>query len=120
MGDMQVELDKESAKKMFPNLAKELQTGDNKVRVNSVRTDSKDGEKAVTSRSFDSYMPDVIDFIRRCDTEEQAEEIVCYLERRGEIDRESARKIRKQLKEKGVRSFGTKKEHDHYLRQSKR
>jgi len=115
-----VEMDKESLKKMFPNLAKELQTGDNKVRVNSVRTDPKDAEKAVTSQSFDNYVPDVIDFIRRCDTKEQADEIVCYLERRGEIDREHALKIRKQLKEKGVRSFGTKKEHDYYLKQGNR
>ena len=115
-----MEMDKESLKKMFPNLAKELQTVDNKVRVNSVRTDPKDGEKAVTSQSFDNYVPDVIDFIRRCDTKEQAEEIVCYLERRGEIDKENAQKIRKQLREKGVRSFGTKKEHDYYLKQGKR
>ena len=115
-----MKLDEESLKKMFPNLAKELQTGDNKVRVNSVRTDPKDGEKAVTSQSFDNYVPGIIDFIRRCDTEEQAEEIVCYLERRGEIDRENAQKIRKQLKEKGARSFGTKKEQDYYLKQGKR
>lgn len=117
---MDVKLDKESVKKMFPNLAKELQTGDNKVRVNSVRTEPKEGEKAATSRSFDNYVPDVIDFIRRCATEEQAEEIICYLERRGEIDKEQAHKIRKQLKEKRVGSFGTKKEHDYYLKQGKR
>jgi hypothetical protein len=115
-----VELDKESLKKMLPNLAKELQTDDNKVQVNSVRTNPKDGEKAVTSQSFDNYMPDVIDFIRRCDTKEQAEEIICYLERKGEIDEEYAQKLRKQLKEKGVRSFGSKKEQDHYLKHSRR
>ena len=114
-----MDLDKESLKKMFPNLATELQKSDNKVHVNSVRTDPKQGEKAATTQSFDNYVPDVIDFIRRCDTMEQAEEIVCYLERRGEIDKENARKIRKQLKEKGVRSFGSKKEHDHYLKQGK-
>jgi hypothetical protein len=111
-----VGLDKESFKKMFPNLAKELQTDDNKVQVNSVRTSQENGEKAATSQSFDDYMPDVIDFIRRCDTKEQAEEIICYMEKRGEIDKEYARKLREQLKEKGVRSFGTKKEHDHYLK----
>lgn len=105
---------------MFPNLAKELQTNENKVQVNSVRTNQEDGEKAATSRSFDDYMPDVIDFIRRCDTKEQAEEIICYLERRGEMDKEYAQKLRKQLKEKGVRSFGTKKEQDYYLKHSRR
>jgi hypothetical protein len=115
-----MELDRESLKKMFPNLVKDLQADENKVRVNSVRTNQEDGEKAVTSQSFDDYMPDVIDFIRRCDTKEQAEEIICYLEKRGEIDKEYAQKLREQLKEKGVRSFGTKKEQDYYLKHSRR
>jgi hypothetical protein len=34
----------------------------------------------------------------------------------GEIDGKYAQKLRRQLREKGVRSFGTKKEHDYYLR----
>jgi hypothetical protein len=111
-----VGLDKESFKKMFPNLARDLQTNENKVQVNSVRTNQEDGEKAAAPRSFDDYMPDVIDFIRRCDTKEQAGEIICYMEKRGEIDKKYAQKLRKQLKEKGIRSFGTKKEHDYYLK----
>ena len=114
------ELDRESLKKMFPNLARELQADENKVRVNSVRTDQDEGEKTATSQSFDDYVPDVIDFIRRCDTKEQAEEIICYLEKRGEIDNEYAQKLRKQLKEKGVRSFGAKKEQDYYFKHSRR
>jgi hypothetical protein len=111
-----VDLDKESLKKMFPNLAKDLQTNENKVHVNSVRTNQEDGEKAATSQGLDHYMPDVIDFIRRCDTKEEAEEIIDYTEKMGEIDGKYAQKLRTQLREKGVRSFGTKKEHDYYLR----
>jgi hypothetical protein len=61
-------------------------------------------------------MPDVIDFLRRCDTKDQAEEIVAYMERRGEIEKQYADKLRKQLKKEGVRSFGSKKEHDYYLK----
>jgi hypothetical protein len=114
-----VELDRESFKKMFPNLTKELQTNDNEVQVNSVRTNQEDGEKAATSQNFDHYLPDVIDFIRRCDTNEQAEEIIGYMEKRGEIDKKYAHKLRKQLKEKGVRSFGTKKEQDYYLKRGR-
>jgi hypothetical protein len=110
-----VEFDKETFKKMFPNLAKELETEENKVAVNSVRTDNQTAEKACSQR-FGNYTPDVIDFIRRCDTEEQAEEIVAYLEKKGEVERQYAEKIRKQLKEKGVRSFGSKKEDDYYLK----
>jgi hypothetical protein len=111
-----LELEKEAFKKMFPTLAKELGSGENKVSVNSVRTDDKAGERHVARGKFAQYLPDVIDFIRRCETLEQAEEIIGYMERRGEIDGLYAEKLRKQLKEKGVRSFGAKKEEDYYLK----
>jgi len=111
-----LELKKEAFKKMFPTLAKELGSGENKISVNSVRTDSEAGEKHVSRGKFVHYLPDVIDFIRRCETQEQAEEIIDYMERRGEIDRPYARKLKKQLTEKGVRSFGAKKEEDYYLK----
>ncbi|MBS7615907.1 DUF2095 family protein [Candidatus Bathyarchaeota archaeon] len=100
---------------MFPNLARELESGENKVCMNSVRTDAKAGEK-IASKQFTHYDPDVIDFIRRCDTEEQAEEIINYMEKRGEITKDYANKLRKQLKDKGVRSFGPKKEENYYLK----
>jgi hypothetical protein len=107
--------DKETLKKMFPNLARELELDDNRVKINSVRTDVSTGEN-VSSKWFTHYMPDVIDFIRRCDTTEQAEEIISYMEKRGEIEKQYAAMLRKQLKASGVRSFGPKKEHDYYLK----
>jgi hypothetical protein len=110
-----VELDKETLKKMFPNLAKGLQSENNKAQVNSVRTDSQTGEKAVNFEKFVHYVPDVIDFVRRCDTEKQAEEIIDYMEKRGEINREYAQRLKKQLEQRGVRSFGSKKEAGYYL-----
>jgi len=110
-----VEFDRETFKKMFPNLAKELESNAHKVSVNSVRTDVQTGERASSER-FVHYMPDVIDFIRRCDTEEQAEEIIAYMEKRGEIGKQYSKKLRKQLKEKGVRSFGPKKEENYYFK----
>ena len=112
-----MEIDKEQFKKMFPNLAREIESGEYSVRITSIRSDIQVGERA-SSRKFDGYMPDVIDFIRRCDTGEQAEEIIDYMERRGEISTKYAEKLRKQLKEKGVRSFGPKKESDYYLKQA--
>jgi hypothetical protein len=111
-----LELEKDAFKKMFPTLAKELGSGENKISVDSVRTDIKAGERHVTRRKFVDYLPDVIDFIRRCETQEQAEEIIDYMERRGEIDKQYAEKLKKQLKEKGVRSFGAKKEEDYYIK----
>jgi len=109
-----MKIDKETFRKLFPNLAREMEIGESKITINSVRTDLKAGEKAA-SKKFEHYMPDVIDFIRRCDTEEQAKEIIDYMERRGEISVEYAEKLRKQLKEKGVRSFGPKKEEGYYF-----
>jgi hypothetical protein len=111
-------LDRESLKKMFPNLGKELQLDENKVAVKSVRTDPNTGEKAANRETFVNYVPDVIDFLRRCDTKEQAEEIITYMEKRGEINKEFAEKLRVQLKRKGVRSFGPKKEESYYLKNS--
>jgi len=110
-----VESDKETFKKLFPTLVKELESDKNKVAINSVRTDIQTGERA-TSKRFVHYTPDVIDFIRRCDTEQQAEEIIDYMEKKGEIQKQYAKRLRKQLKEKGVRSFGPKKEENYYFK----
>lgn len=100
---------------MFPSLARELGSDENKVTVNSVRTDNQVAERSVSERS-DHYNPDAVDFIRRCDTEQQAEEIIAYLEKRGELGKPHALRLRRQLKEKGARSFGPKKEHDYYIK----
>ncbi|MCD6465196.1 DUF2095 family protein [Candidatus Bathyarchaeota archaeon] len=112
-----MEFDREQFKKMFPNLAREIENGGCKIAITSVRLNPEEGEKAA-SKKFEGYNPDVIDFLRRCDTHEQAEEIIAYLERRGEINSQYAANLRKQLKEKGVRSFGPKKEDAYYLRQA--
>ena len=110
-----METGKKSFKKMFPNLSEELEGEDSKVAIDSVRTDS-DGAENSLSDKFRNYDPTVIDFIRRCDTEEQAKAIIAYLEKRGELSKEYAAKLRKQLKTAGVRSFGPKKEEDYYFK----
>ena len=111
-----VKIDKKSFKKMFPNLSGELEGGESKVSIDSVRTDSDNAEKALSDK-FRNYNPTVVDFIRRCDTEVQAEKIIAYLEKRGELTKEYAEELRKQLKREGVRSFGSKKEENYYFKQ---
>jgi hypothetical protein len=112
-----MDIEEKRFRKMFPKLAQEIESGKcGKTTINSVRSDPSSAEKAVAKR-FTGYMPDAIDFLRRCDKREQAAEIISYLERRREISPEYAKKLRKQLKEKGVRSFGSKKEDDYYLKQ---
>jgi len=112
-----MDIDEKRFRKMFPHLAKELDAKEHKLAITSVRSDLQTGEEA-SSRKFAGYMPDVIDFLRRCDNEQQAEEIIDYLEKKGEISNDHAKRLRKQLKEKGVRSFGSKKEDDYYLKQA--
>jgi hypothetical protein len=113
--DEKMELEKRRFKKTFPRLAEEMETDENRYRISSVRSDVSVAERASAKR-FDNYLPDAVDYIRRCDSEKQAEEIVDYLERRHEITGEYAQKLRKQLKTKGVRSFGPKKQDDYYSR----
>jgi hypothetical protein len=113
--DERMELERRRFKKMFPRLAEEMETDENRYKISSVRSDVSVAERASAKR-FDNYIPDAVDYIRRCDSEKQAEEIVDYLERRREITSEYAHKLRKQLKTKGVRSFGPKKPDDYYSR----
>jgi hypothetical protein len=131
-------LDKKSIKKMFPNLYRELNIGENKVSIDAVRKDPQQAEEEVcgcdacedfgaeekeASSSLEMpdklrhFNPQAVDFIRRCDTEAQAEEIITYLEKKGEITKEYAEQLRCQLKCEGVRSFGSKKEENHYFRE---
>ena len=111
-----MDFEKKRFKRMFPNLTEEMETGENRVGISSVRSDTAVAERATTAKRFDNYVPDAVDYIRRCDNEKQAEEIVIYLEKRHEITVEYAQKLRKQLKTKGVRSFGPKKADDYYSR----
>ena len=126
-----MEIDKKSMKKMFPNLIKELETGENKVSINGVRADAAKAEESVDELEetilaeaenslpdkFRHYNPTLADFIRRCDTNAQAEEIIAYMQKRGEITTKNANDARLQLKKDGLRSFGTKKEQDYYFKQ---
>lgn len=64
---------------------------------------------------FAGYDPNVVDFIRRCDTVDQALEIIDYLENIGDISTSEGEKIRKQIDTEGLRSFGPKKEKGFYF-----
>lgn len=96
-------LDRRDMKKHFPKLAEEIESNKTRgVKVGGVRWSEVDYYKELTN-------PDVISFLRRCDTEKQALEIINYLENREEIPPEYADILRHQLKTSGVRSFGPKK-----------
>jgi len=99
--------DIEEFKKRYPHLAKEILGSKGSVHFRiGVRVRDP----------WRGYEPNVYDFIRRADTIEQALEVVDFLEKRGELSHEEAEKIRKQLREKGLQSFGPKKEFGYYLK----
>ena len=131
-------LDKKDLKKLFPHLYEELESGEVKVPIRGIRKNASEAEGEVseecacdecideekdvpptteTPDKLRHFNPQAVDFIRRCDTEAQVEEIITYLEKRGEITHENAAQLRYQLKNEGVRSFGPKKEENHYFKE---
>jgi hypothetical protein len=112
---MTMKLTRKELEKMFPHLSKEMQGKTGSVSIDSVRTEPSDLE----SNPLRGYNPDVVDFLRRCENDGEGEEIIAFLEKRGEINPEYAVTLRRQLKEKGIRSFGPKKEADYYLKKLK-
>jgi len=137
-------IDKESLKKMFPNLYRELEEGDAKIPISAVRKnpDQAEAENAADAEVENAqgmnveteaeecepkpkcapdklrhFNPSAVDFIRRCDTEAQAEEIIGYLQKKGEVTKKDAKELLCQLKRDGLRSFGPKKAENHYFRE---
>ncbi len=120
-------INKKVLKKMFPHLHDELETGEVKVPINAVRKNAEAIENAeceeaefeptVLNDKLRHFNPCAVDFIRRCDTETQAEEIIAYLQKKGEITTEYAQELRAQLNRNGVRSFGPKKEEYYYFKE---
>ncbi len=107
---------KKDLKLIFPNLIDEIENQTN-FSIELVTQMSKQEDKT-TSKTFSGYNPDIIDFIRRCDTEDEAVEIIRYMEKKLEISKEYATNLIKEIKVKGVRSFGPKKEIDYYSKSS--
>lgn len=105
----------------LPHLAAEMERSVTDVRIDGVRWEETERTRqqiATSKTPYSGYSPDVVDFLRRCSTEEEALEVIEFLEKRGEISKVHAREIRKQLRTKGVRSFGSKKSWGHYERES--
>ncbi len=105
-----IDMDKERFRKLFPHLAKEIEDGVMTFPIGGVRWSDR-GEEFDELRN-----PDVISFIRRCRTVEEAEEVISFMERRGEISKGYAEQLRRQLREKGLRSFGEYKPPGYYFR----
>ncbi len=108
-------IDKKSLKKIFPHLAKELEEEDAKIGIDSIQEEAYASERAPPDK-LRNYEPTIIDFIRRCNTRTQAESIIGFMERRGEIGADYAKQLRQQLRKEGLRSFGPKKDDNYYFK----
>ncbi len=106
-------MSKEKFKKKFPSIFRELEVGGANISLNELLN-----SKRKCGDMFRGYIPTAIDYLRRCDTEEQAEKTIEYLVKKGEIDKTYGDRLLEQLKKKGLRSFGPKKEDGYYLRRA--
>jgi len=103
-------MDVDEARKKFPHLTKEIEEQKTRVRIDSVRSDPTLRDE----KSLSGYLPDAVDYIRRCETVEEAMGIIDFLENHKQIPFEQAVRLRAQLRALGVRSFGAKKEPGYY------
>ena len=117
--------------KDYPNLKKELQDQDKAIPLQYVdedaakeieseledETEENEEKQTISTPSrFAGYDPSVIDFIRRCDSDEEAKEIIVFMEKKGELSKDDAEKLLQQLQTQGLRSFGTKKKSGYYFK----
>ena len=105
-------MEKKKFQKMFPHLYDEMEKGISEANFNLDEGDL--GTTKSEDRKWAGHNPNVIGFIRRCETEKQAEEIIDYLENKGEVTSVRANELRDQLLKKGIRSFGKIKEKGYY------
>jgi hypothetical protein len=109
-------MDVDEARKKFPHLTKEIDNQEMRIRIDSVRSDPTLRDE----KSLSGYLPDAVDYIRRCETAEEAMQIIDFLEKHKQIPVEEAVRLRAQLRVMGVKSFGAKKEPGYYELRKKR
>ena len=103
-------MEKKELKKLFPHLVNEMETGVSKIDLNRVSEPAPSTEPSYKEdRKYTGFTPGAVDFICRCKAPPQAEEIITYLEKKGDINKNEAAALRTQLKAKGLASFGPHK-----------
>ncbi|MEM4184680.1 MAG: DUF2095 family protein [Nitrososphaerota archaeon] len=101
-----IPLDKRDFKRLFPALSDELEQS----------VPSEEDVKNSQEEPLRGFMPGPEDYIMRCTTDEEALGVIEFLRQRGEICEEEFQRLRKQICETGVRSFGPLREDGYYLR----
>lgn len=103
-------MEKKDFKRLFPHIVDEMETGSSKVDLNKAMEMEPSTEPSYAEdRKYTGFTPGAVDFIRRCRKPKEAEEIITFLEKKGDITKSEADTLRKQLKKDGLRSFGSHK-----------
>lgn len=66
-------------------------------------------------KTLRGYVPNVFDYIRRCDSAEEAFQIIDFLVSRRELPERIACIIKQRIMEKGLRFYGPKKQVGYYV-----
>lgn len=93
----------EEFKRAYPNLAEELE-GSESTAIEGVRTEEEQAERAA------ARLPTVTDHLKRCESEDEALEIIDFFVESGEIPGDHGDELKRQLVTRGLRSFGEKRE----------
>jgi len=103
-------MEKKDFKRLFPRIVNEMETGTSKVDLNNASEPLPSTELSYKEdRKYAGFLPGAVDFLRRCKKVQEAEEIISFLEKKGDVGKDEVNALRKQLREKGLKSFGTHK-----------
>lgn len=120
---LSVEYSREEIESLLPNLAEELtnnphepievEVPPSKKELRS-KNDIQQAAKSQYKTDSELYSPSTVDFLRRCSTLEEAEEIINYQLKMNEISKSQAEELLDLCNKHGVRYFGPKKEWGYY------
>lgn len=96
---------KSELEKQFPNLMSEISIKKKSIKIDSVDFNIESKNRAKNLNKTEDYKedlnnPGVIDFIRRCNNNDEALEILDYLFKRNEISLEFYKKLKNQIRKK--------------------
>lgn len=99
---MELEDLEDDFREAYPNLSRELAESEG-LDIEGVRTSGGVDEGS-------TRMPTAVDHLQRCQTPEEAVEVIEFLAETGEIEEGYGKDLKRQLVSRGLRSFGPKRE----------
>ncbi len=117
---------KEEFLEHFPSLIKEISEKKKSIKINAINGQNEQihKEKSEISKNVypsELYNPEAIDFIRRCSNKEDAINILDYLMKRNEIDKEDYKSYKNIISQEGgleriINESGGLKKPGYYMR----